>query len=95
MLAEFGNTNCEVKFKDEKPTKKYIIIVEAVTSNSGLKKHCQKVISKYRSLSPCLCYLSIMKGYDTDEMQALIDKRRKRKRKKIEKNRKFQHPRRR
>lgn len=21
MLAEFGNTNCEVKFKDEKPTK--------------------------------------------------------------------------
>lgn len=77
MLAEFGNTNCEVKFKDEKPTKKYIIIVEAVTSNSGLKKHCQKVISKYRSLSPCLCYLSIMKGYDTDEMQALIDKKKK------------------
>ena len=57
--------------------KKYVILVEVITSNSLLREHCQKIISKYSSQAPCLCYISLMKGYDTDEMQALIDKKKK------------------
>lgn len=86
MISELSDTNCEIIFKDESPTKKYIIIVEAVTSNTELKNKCEEIISKYSSLTPCLCYLSLMKGFDTDEMQALIDKKEEseREKKKIE-----------
>ena len=77
LMAKLTETNCELKVYGAAPTKKHIIIVEAITSNSLLKEHCQEMISKYSSLSPCLCYISLMKGYDTDEMQALIDKKKK------------------
>ena len=77
LMAKLTETNCELKVYGAAPTKKHIILVEAITSNSLLKEHCQEIISKYSSLSPCLCYISLMKGYDTDEMQALIDKKKK------------------
>ncbi len=77
LMTKLTETNCELKVYGAAPTKKHIILVEAITSNSLLKEHCQEIISKYSSLSPCLCYISLMKGYDTDEMQALIDKKKK------------------
>lgn len=75
LMATLSETNCELKVYGNAPSKKYIILVEAITSNSLLKEHCQEIVSKYSSLYPCLCYISMMKGYDTDEMQTLIDKK--------------------
>ena len=82
MISELSDTNCEIIFKDESPTKKYIIIVEAVTSNTELKNKCEEIISKYCSLSPCICYISLMKGYDTNEMINLIEDSKKEEEKK-------------
>ena len=74
--VKLGDAGLEFQlYGEETPSKKYVVLVEAITSNSLLKEHCQEIISKYSSQSPCLCYISLMKGYDTDEMQALIDKK--------------------
>lgn len=74
--VKLGDAGLEFQlYGEEAPSKKYVVLVEAITSNSLLKEHCQEIISKYSSQSPCLCYISLMKGYDTDEMQALIDKK--------------------
>lgn len=74
--VKLGDAGLEFQlYGEEAPSKKYVVLVEAITSNSLLKEHCQEIISKYSSRSPCLCYISLMKGYDTDEMQALIDKK--------------------
>lgn len=75
LMAKLIETNCELKVYGAAPSRKYVVLVEVITSNSLLKEHCQEIITKYNSLTPCLCYISLMKGYDTDEMQALIDKK--------------------
>ena len=75
LMAKLTETNCELKVYGAAPSRKYVVLVEVITSNSLLKEHCQEIITKYNSLTPCLCYISLMKGYDTDEMQALIDKK--------------------
>lgn len=56
---------------------KHIVVIDFVTSNNDLKSFCKKIISENSSEAPLITYISLMKEYDSDEMQKLIDDKNK------------------
>ena len=67
---------------------RHIVIVEMQTDNSHLKEVCSKIIEANKEKKPLMTYISLLKGYDRDEMQELIDEEKKNKREEAEKKRK-------
>lgn len=57
--------------------KKCIIIVEMQTDNDHLKEVCSKIIEKNKNNHPLITYISLLKGYDRNEMVKLIEKKNK------------------
>jgi hypothetical protein len=57
--------------------KRCIIIVEMQTDNDHLKEVCSKIIEKNKDNHPLITYISLLKGYDKDEMLELIEKKNK------------------
>lgn len=51
-----------------------VIVFELITSNDFLRKQCYEIIKSKRDRYPTICYISMRKGYDTDEMIELIEK---------------------
>ena len=58
---------------------RHIIVVEMQTDNHHLKEVCKNIIEKNKDKKPLITYISFLKGYDRDEMLALIEKKKKEK----------------
>lgn len=56
---------------------RHIVIVEMQTDNSHLKEVCRKIIEANKENKPLITYISLLKGFDRDEMQELIDQEKK------------------
>lgn len=69
---------------------RHIVIIEMQTDNSHLKEVCKNIIEQNKDKHPLITYISLLKGYDTEEMQKLIDKKKKEKVAEEEKKRREQ-----
>lgn len=58
---------------------RHIVIIEMQTDNSHLKEVCRNIIEQNRDKHPLITYISLFKGFDSAEMQKLIDKNKKEK----------------
>lgn len=58
---------------------RHIVIVEMQTDNDHLKTVCKNIIEKNKDKHPLITYISLLKGYEREEMLKLInEKKRKR-----------------
>lgn len=53
----------------------YVVIIDGVTTQQQFTELCESIIHRFETQKPCIVYISLMKEYSRDEMQALIDKR--------------------
>lgn len=60
-------------------SKRHIIVVEMQTDNNHLKEVCKKIIEENKTNHPLITYISFLKGFDRNEMIALIEKKNKEK----------------
>ena len=49
-----------------------IVIVEMISDNTHIKEQCQQLMKL--DIHPCITYVSLEKGYDTEEMTSIIEK---------------------
>ena len=54
-----------------------LVIVDVFTENSQLKYLCERISDKYDSIRPAIAYLSLMKCYDKEEMQEVVENAKK------------------
>ena len=66
-----------------------IVIVDMQTDNNQLKNVCKNIIEKNKNLKPLITYISLLKGFDREEMIELIEKRKKEHNYIIESNTKY------
>ena len=59
------------------------------TDNNQLKNVCKNIIEKNKNLKPLITYISLLKGFDREEMIELIEKRKKEHNYIIESNTKY------
>lgn len=52
-----------------------IIIIDMITDNESLKNICEKFLDKGKDKKPLITYISLLKCFDRNEMQHLIDKK--------------------
>ncbi|MBO7478252.1 MAG: DUF4433 domain-containing protein [Salinivirgaceae bacterium] len=66
---------------DNYPVLKYrhIIIVDMQTENWQLKDVCKNIIEKNNANHPLITYISLLKGFDREEMQTLINREKSKK----------------
>ena len=67
---------------------RYIIIVEMQTDNDHLKTVCKNIIEKNKDKKPLITYISLLKGYDRDEMLELINEEKQKRKEEEERKRK-------
>ena len=75
---------------DNYPVLKYrhIIIVDMQTENWQLEEVCKNLIEKNKANHPLITYISLLKGFDREEMQELIDREKREKAESEERERK-------
>ncbi len=67
---------------------RHIIIVEMQTDNDHLKTVCKNIIEKNKDKHPLITYISLLKGYDREEMIDLINREKKKRQEEEERKRK-------
>lgn len=67
---------------------RHIIIVEMQTDNDHLKMVCKNIIKKNKDKHPLITYISLLKGYDREEMLKLINKEKQKRKEEEERKRK-------
>ena len=67
---------------------RHIIIVEMQTDNDHLKMVCKNIIEKNKDNRPLITYISLLKGYEREEMIDLINKEKKKRQEEEELRRK-------
>ena len=58
---------------EHKSSSPRLIIVDFITSNSRLKSVCEKIISQFGDLTPCIGYITFIKEYDEFETAHLYE----------------------
>ena len=66
---------------------RHIVIIDMQTENDQLKEVCKDIIEKNKTNHPLITYISLLKEFDREEMQSLINRE---KRKKAEEERQKQ-----
>ncbi len=61
-----------------------IVIIDVITKNSHMKDLCTRLFTQYQEYKPLICYISLIKIFDRDEMVSLIEKKKAEIQKKIE-----------
>lgn len=85
--AWFVDTNLD--YNDYPKLKnRHIVIVEMQTDNDHLKKVCKNIIEKNKDKKPLITYISLLKGYDREEMLKLINKEKQKRKEDEERKRK-------
>jgi hypothetical protein len=67
---------------------RHIIIIEMQTDNDHLKTVCKNIIEKNKNKKPLITYISLLKGYDREEMLKLINEEKQKRKEEEERNRK-------
>ena len=67
---------------------RHIIIIDMQTENWQLEKVCKNLIKKNKANHPLITYISLLKGYDREEMKELIDREKRKKAEAEERKRK-------
>lgn len=59
------------------PIGKVLVVVEVITDNNHLKNVCSTLFKDCYEEAPLIVYVTLLKGYSSDEMQSLIDAKKK------------------
>ena len=67
---------------------RHIVIIEMQTENNHLKEVCKRIIEQNKNKKPLITYISLLKGYDREEMSKIIEDKKREKAAEAEKKRK-------
>ena len=73
---------------NSKLNNRHIIIIDMQTENGQLKSVCKRIIDNNKAKHPLITYISLLKGYDREEMIDLINKEKKKRQEEEELRRK-------